>query len=164
MTAHRNARASRLAMIADPIDRGADGPAALARRLVQMPTDVAGVYCRQVVEAGPLAGLRLDQRQLDAAAELSRLWQEALPGRECPMGYGVGGRRGRHLSPEEERVAGDAARAYTAALDDLQGVLGVRGVIAVETTVIHHQKPHYPEFVPRALAVLADHFQIRSHP
>lgn len=148
----------RIPLAEAPADRGADGPAALARRLVQLPTDRAGVYCRQVVEPGPLAGIRLDQRQLDAAAELSRLWREALPGREAPGAYAGGGQAGRHLSPEEERVAGDAARDYRAALDAVHWSVGLRGVIALETALIYHQQAHHRGLLPQALAALADHW------
>lgn len=155
----RNARASHLATTALVADRGADGPAALARRLVQLPTEAAGVYCRQVVEPGPLAGLRLEQRQLDAAAQLARLWTEALPGREQPMGYGNGGRAGvRHLSSDEERAASEAARAYMDGLDAVQWACGIRGVIAVETAIIHRGASHHAGQLPAALRALADHF------
>jgi hypothetical protein len=155
----RNARASSAVMI-EPVDHGADGPAALARRVVEVPTDIAGVSCRQVVEPGPLAGLRLEQRQADAAAELARLWRAALPGREAPMGYAGGGRSGRHLSPEEEREAGEAARLYRDALDACQWAVGVRGVIALETCIIHHQQARLSSHLPRALTALADHFGV----
>lgn len=141
-------------------DRGADGPAALARRLVQVPTEAAGVYCRQVVEPGPLTGLRLEQRQLDAAAELCRLWREALPGREQPMAYAGGGRAGRHLSPEEERAAGEAARAYSDALDGVQWACGPRGVMVIEAIVIHHGASQFAAHLPKALTALADHFEV----
>jgi hypothetical protein len=155
----RNARA-RAATVAQPaIDTGADGPAALARRLVEVPTEQAGVVARQVIEPGPLTGFRLEQRQRDAAAELVRLWQVALPGRDLPMGWGNGGRAGvRHLSPEEELEAGEAARAYRDALDQVQWSCGVRGVIAVETTLIHREQARLVAHLPRALTALADHF------
>jgi hypothetical protein len=153
-----NARA-RAAVIAQPvIDRGADGPAALARRLVEVPTDAAGVTARQVVEPGPLAGIRLEQRQADAAAQLAQLWRDALPGRECPAGYAGGGRAGRHLSPEEEWAAGEAAREYRDALDAVQWATGVRGVIAVESCIIHREDGRMTSHLPRALTALADHF------
>lgn len=142
-------------------DRGATGPAAMARRLVQLPTERAGVYCRQVVERGPLAGLDLEQRQWDAAAELVRLWRDALPGREQPMGHGNGGRAGaRHLSPDEEQAAGEAARTYRDALDAVQWATGIRGVIALETALIYREQAHSAAHLPRALQALADHFEV----
>jgi hypothetical protein len=155
-----NARA-RIATILQPVvDMGADGPAALARRVVEMPTDQAGVMCRQVIEAGPLHGLRLDQRQADAAAQLAQLWRDALPGRERPATFNNAGMAGcRALSPDEEIVAGQASRAYRAALDAVQWATGVRGVIAVETTVIHHERAHYVAHLLPALTALADHFE-----
>ena len=147
--------------VAEPVDHGATGPAALARRLVQVPTEAAGVYCRQVVDPGPLAGLRLEQRQLDAAAELTRLWREAQPGRDRPGGYGgFGGGGSRHLSPEEEQAAGDAARDYRAALDAVQWAMGVRGVIALETALIYRERAHHAGLLPGALQALADHWRM----
>lgn len=150
----------RIPIAEPPADRGADGPAALDRRLVQMPTEQAGIYCRQVIEPGPLQGLRLEQRQLDAAQELTRLWREALPGRAQPMAYAGGGRSGRHLSPEEERVAGQAARDYRAALDAVQWQCGVRGVIALETALIYRERAHHAGLLPGALGALADHWRM----
>lgn len=147
--------------VAERADRGADGPAALARRLVQLPTEAAGVYCRQVIEPGPLAGIRLEQRQLDAAAQLARLWLDAKPGRDLPPGFGGfdgGGGGTRHLSPEEEKAAGEAARAYMDALDAVQWACGIRGVIAVETAIIHRGASHHAGQLPAALRALADHF------
>lgn len=154
----------RIAILAAiPPDTGPDGPAAMARRLVQMPTDVAGVYCRQVVEPGPLQGMRLEQRQMDAAAELVRLWREALPGRDRPAGYGARGSAGmRHLGPEEELQAGRAARAYRDALDAVQWCTGIHGVIAIETALIHRGHSHHAALLPKALMALADHFQTRG--
>lgn len=140
------------------VDTGADGPAALARRLVQLPTDDAGVYCRQVIEAGPLHGLRLDQRQADAAAQLAQLWREALPGRVRAGGYGSRGHHSRALTPEEEIEAGQAARSYRAALDAIQWQCGVRGVVAVETCIIHHERGHHAAHLLPGLTALADHF------
>ena len=155
----RNARASHIVMTAEPADHGPTGPAALARRMVQVPTEAAGVYCRQVVEPGPLAGLRLEQRQLDAAAQLVRLWRDALPGRDRPAGYGARGSAGlRHLSPEEETAAGQAARDYRDALDAVQWQCGVRGVIAAETALIHREPGRHGAQLPAALRALADHF------
>lgn len=144
----------------DGQDRGSEGAAALARRLVQMPTEAAGVYCRQVVDPGPLHGLRLEQRQLDAAAELTRLWREALPGRAQPGSYAGGGKAGRHLSPEEEQAAGDAARDYRAALDAVQWACGVSGVIALETALIYRERAHHAGLLPGALGALADHWRM----
>lgn len=158
----RNARASVTALTyTSPPDKGADGPAALARRLIQVPTDDAGVWCRQVVDRGPLAGRNLEPRQMDAASELARLWREALPGREAPMGYGGDGKSGRHLSPEEERAAGDAAREYLAGLDAVQWACGVRGVMVVESVVIHHGASQHLAHLAQALTALADHFEER---
>jgi hypothetical protein len=154
-----NARARAATILQPVIDRGADGPAALARRLVEVPTDAAGVTARQVVEPGPLAGIRLDQRQADAAAQLAQLWRDALPGRDRPAGYGCRGTAGtRALTPDEEREAGEAARAYRDALDAIQWAVGVRGVIAIETAVIHREAAHHVAHLPRALTALADHF------
>jgi hypothetical protein len=154
----RNARA-RIAGVAQPlIDTGADGPAALARRLVQLPTEDAGVYCRQVIEAGPLHGLRLDQRQADAAAQLAQLWRDALPGRVRAGGYGSGGHDSRALTASEEIEAGQAAREYRAALDSVQWVAGVRGASAVEQAVVHHERPVHAAYLLPALSALADHF------
>jgi hypothetical protein len=153
-----NARA-RIATILQPVvDMGADGPAALARRVVEMPTDQAGVTCRQIIEQGPLHGLRLDQRQADAAAQLAQLWRDALPGRVRAGGYGAGGHHSRALTAEEEVEAGQAAREYRAALDAVQWQCGVRGVIAVETAVIHHERAHLAAHLLPALSALADHF------
>lgn len=154
----RNARASALATI-EPADEGADGPASLARRSLMVPSDRPGVSYRQVIEAGPLHGLRLDQRQADAAASLAQLWREALPGRVRCGGYGAGGHDGRALTADEEVEAGQAARAYRAALDAVQFAVGVRGVIAVETAIIHHERGHHAAHLLSALTALADHFE-----
>jgi hypothetical protein len=153
-----NARA-RIATILQPVvDMGADGPAALARRTVEMPTDQAGVMCRQVIEAGPLHGLRLDQRQADAAAQLAQLWRDALPGRVRAGGYGAGGHHSRALTAEEEVEAGEAAREYRAALDAVQWAAGVRGASAVEQAVVHHEQPVHAAHLAPGLTALADHF------
>jgi hypothetical protein len=154
----RNARARIATTALPPIDTGADGPAALARRLVQLPTEDAGVYCRQVIEAGPLHGLRLEQRQADAAAQLAQLWRDARPGWVKPGAYGSAGDGERHLTASEEIEAGQAARAYKDALWAIQCGAGVRGVIAVETAVIHHERAHLIAHLLPALSVLADHF------
>ena len=153
----RNARV-RAAALSYIVDHGTTGPAALARRYLSVQSDTPGVCYRQIVEPGPLAGLRLDQRQADAASTLAQLWREALPGREAPMAYAGGGRRGRSLSPDEEQAAGEAARLYGAALDQVQWSEGVRGVIALETAIIHHQ-PAHAGFLLRALTALADYFE-----
>jgi hypothetical protein len=139
-------------------DRGADGPAATRRRSIDLPTDAAGISCVQVIEAGPLHGLRLEQRQLDAAAQLAQLWRDALPGRVRPAGYGAGGHDSRALTAEEEEAAAEAARAYRAALDAVQWQAGVRGVIATETAIIHHELGHHGGHLLGALSALADHF------
>lgn len=157
----RNARASALAMI-EPVDHGADGPAALARRALLVPSDRPGVSYRQVIEAGPLHGLRLEQRQADAAASLAQLWREALPGRVRCGGYGAGGHDGRALTAEEEIEAGQAARAYRAALDAVQWQCGVRAASAVEQAVVHHERPVHAGHLLPGLTALADHFEHSS--
>jgi hypothetical protein len=154
----RNARARIATVATQAVDTGASGPAALARRMVEMPTDTAGVTCRQVIEQGPLHGLRLDQRQADAAAQLAQLWRDALPGRVRAGGYGAGGHHSRALTAEEEAEAGQAAREYRAALDACQWATGVRGVIAVEQAVVYHERGHYAAHLLPALSALADHF------
>jgi hypothetical protein len=117
-------------------DEGADGPAALARDIRKnIPTEIAGIYCRQVVEPGPMAGMRLDDRQLDAAGELSRLWREALPGREAPGAYAGGGHAGtRHLSrpTRSRRRARRRAALRWPPSTRCSGPAGVRGVMVVE--------------------------------
>lgn len=152
---------TRHAHAAPLVDLGADGPAMERRRSYMVPSDRAGVEYRQMAEPGPLAGLRLDQRQYDAAAELARLWRDALPGMAMPMGYGNGGRAGeRHLTPEEAAAARDAYRGYNEAVDAVQWACGLRHVIALRATVIHHE-PRDAWRVREALQVLADHWRLK---
>ena len=158
MTHHRPKRHPALELVA--ADLGAQGPAALARRWLAVQSDTPGVNYRQVVEPGPLAGMRLDQRQADAAAELARLWREALPGRVRPSGYGCRSHGGPTLTEAQEVAAGRAARAYQNALDTVQWNAGVRAVFAVEAAVIRRE-PAQPGHLIAALNALADHFQTR---
>lgn len=137
-------------------DLGAPGPAAMARRSLMVPSDLPGVQCRQIAEPGPMQGLRLDQRQADAAAELARLWRDALPGRVRPGGYGCRSHGGPPLSPDEEYAAGEAARLYQSALDAVQWQAGVRGVYALEAAVIRREPAHLGHLAA-ALIALADH-------
>lgn len=153
----RNARV-RAAALSYIVDHGTDGPAALARRWLEVQSDAPGVTYRQVVEPGPLAGLRIDQRQADAAAELARLWRTALPGRVRPSGYGCRSHGGPVLTDAEERLAGQAARDYQVALDRVQWDAGLRAVWAVEAAVIRREAVDHRHLVA-GLTALADHFQ-----
>lgn len=157
MTHHRPKRHPALELVA--ADQGAQGPAALARRWLDVPSDMPGVMCRQVVEPGPMAGMRLDQRMYDAAATLARLWQAAQPGLERPRGFRTHS-SGPSLTPAQEAAAGAAMREYQAALDAVQWDAGLRAVWAVEAAAVRRE-PADHRHLAAGLIALADHFQSR---
>jgi hypothetical protein len=57
-------------------------------------------------------------------------------------------------------MPGAVGRLYRDALDACQWAVGVRGVIALETCIIHHQQARLSSHLPRALTALADHFGV----
>lgn len=144
------------------IDRGATGPAMLAREVVELATIEAGVSVRVLTDADPLTAMQLSRRQADAADYLRALWADALPAVEMPGSYGTGAGHGgaRLMTHDQMLAAGRAWQDYRGAMDHLARYAGGRAHDAVRAAVVRLE-PAHPPAVRDGLDVLAAHWRMR---
>lgn len=126
------------------------------RRSWLVPTQRAGVQTRLYADPGPLHGVRLEDRQLEAAALLAQIWREAQAGLERPRGLRTHGPGGEPTA-EEEALAAVAWKGYGAALEAVRARCGTLAVIAVRAAVIEHAACDQARALA-GLAALADHW------
>lgn len=155
MTHHRRPR--RPPALVVTADFGTNGPAQLARQSYRVPSDTAGMEYRQMADPGPLQGLQLHARHLEAASTLRSLWRASLAAMVRPSAFRHGVASDDTL---DDATAAQAYRDYNDAVWSVQCNAGLRAVMVLRRVVIDQEPTGETATLRLALDALAMHLRL----